>query len=88
MTQADIQSNMRFSRWVPKTSVSRNRSVLPSCALAAREITMGPGFLSPNRPDKGRNPTYRAGSRQEVWCERPSCYHRRQLGGAIWGISV
>jgi hypothetical protein len=23
-----------------------------------------------------------------VWCERPSCYHRRQLGGAIRGISV
>ena len=21
-------------------------------------------------------------------CERPSCYHRRQLAGAIWGISA
>jgi hypothetical protein len=21
-----------------------------------------------------------------VWCERSSCYHRRQLAEAIWGI--
>ena len=47
----------------------------------------GLGFRSPNRPDKGRNPTYRVGSRRGVWCERPSCYHRRQLAGAIWRIS-
>ena len=27
------------------------------------------------------------GSRREVWLRRPSCYPRRQLGGANWGIS-
>ena len=30
----------------------------------------------------------RAGPRGEVGCERPSCYHRRQVAGAIWGISA
>ena len=37
---------------------------------------------------KGRNPTDRAGSQRDLWCEGPSCYHRRQRAGAIWGISV
>ncbi len=67
---------------------ARNRSVFSSGALTAHEMTIEQDFRSPNRPDKGRNPTYRAGSRREVWYERPSCYHRRQLAGAIWGISV
>jgi hypothetical protein len=56
-------------------------------APSAPGLVSGLGFRSPNRPDKGRNPTYHAGSRREVWCERPSCYLRRQLAGAIWGIS-
>ncbi len=30
--------------------------------------------------------THRADERREVWCERSSCYHRRQLAEAIWGI--
>ncbi len=57
-------------------------------APSAPGLVSGSGFRSPNRPDKGRNPTDRAGSRREVWCERPACYHRRQLAGAIWGISA
>ncbi len=57
-------------------------------APSAPGLVSGLGFRSPNRPDKGRNPPYRAGSRREVWCERPSRSHRRQLGGAIWGISA
>ncbi|MCH9053694.1 MAG: hypothetical protein IIA72_22005 [Proteobacteria bacterium] len=31
---------------------------------------------------------YRAGAQRELWCERPWCYHRRQLAGGIWAISV
>ncbi len=57
-------------------------------ALSAPGPVSGSGFRSPNRPDKGPNPTYRAGSRRKVWSERPSCYYRRQLRGAIWGISI
>ena len=58
--------------------------------LAEVEVSALPerARLDTIRPDKGRKPTYRAGSRREVWCKRPSCYHRRQLAGAIWGISV
>ncbi len=26
-------------------------------------------------------------SRRDAWCERPACYHRGQLAGAIRGIS-
>ncbi len=56
--------------------------------LFAEILRLVDGLGWPNRPDKGRNLTYRAGSRREVWCERLSCYHRRQLAGAIWGISA
>ncbi len=49
-------------------------------APSAPGLVSGLGFRSPSRPDKGRNPTYRAGSRRKLWCERPSCYHRRQPG--------
>ena len=54
--------------------------------LSQREKVTGRAFDRQIGLIKGRNPTYRAGSRREVWCERPSCYHRRQPGGAIWGI--
>ncbi len=72
------------SRPPGRTGVCRESRGAPS----APGLVSGFGFRSPNPPDRGRNPTYRAGSRREVWCERSSCYHHRQLAGAIWGISV
>ena len=71
------------SRSPDRTGVRCPGQGLPS----AREMTIGLDFPSPNRPDKGRNPTYRVGSHRKLWCERPSCYHHRQLAGAIWAIS-
>ena len=47
------------SRSPDRTGVCRESRGTPS----ARELTIGQGFPSPNQPDKGRNPTYRAGSR-------------------------
>jgi hypothetical protein len=67
-----------------RTGVCRESWGAPSVPGLFSEL----GFRSPNRPDKGRDLTDRAGSRRELWCERPSRSHRRQLGGAIWGISV
>ena len=57
-------------------------------ARLAPGLLSGSGSRSPNRPDQERNPTWRAGSPRQVWCERRSCYHRRQLAGAIWGLSA
>ncbi len=67
-----------------RTAVCRESRGAPS----APGLVSGSGFRSPNRPNKGPKPTHRAGSRREVWCERPSCYHCRQRTGAIWGISA
>ena len=72
------------SRSPDRTGVCHESRGAPS----APGLVIGSGFRSPNRPDKGRNPIYRAGSRLELWCERTWCYHRRQLEGTIWGISV
>ena len=65
-----------------RTAVCREGRGAPS----APGLVRGSGFRSPNRPGRGRNPTYRAGLRPEMWCERPSCNHRRQLAGGIRGI--
>ncbi len=64
------------SRSLDRTGVCRESRGAPS----APGLVSGLGLRSPNRPDKGRDPTDRAGSRRELWCERPSCCHRRQLG--------
>jgi hypothetical protein len=53
-------------------------------APSARKMTFGQDFPSPNQPDPGRIASCRAG----FVLGRPLCYRRRQLGGAIWGISV
>ncbi len=55
----------------PNPTLAGNRSELPSAVLTARELTNGQGFASTNKPDKGRNLTYRAGPRREFWCARP-----------------
>ncbi len=72
---------------VASRSTDRTGCVLRSSkrALTFRNSHGGPGFSSPNRPDKGRNPTDRAGSRRDSRCERPLRTHCRRLGGAIWG---
>jgi hypothetical protein len=70
------------SRSPDRTGVRRPSRGAPS----AREMTIGHGFRLPDQPDKGRNPSWHASSRRELWCQRPSCYHRRQLAGAIWEI--
>jgi len=50
------------------------------------EMKIGHGFPLANQPDKGvdRDLTYQF--RAGLSLERPLCYHRRQLRGAIWGI--
>ncbi len=67
-----------------RTGVWREGRAAPS----APGLVGGLGCASPNRPDKGPSPSWRAASPRAVWCERPSCYHGRQPGGAIRGISA
>ncbi len=53
------------SRPSDRTGVCRENRGAPS----APGLVSGSGFRSPNRPDKGRNPTYRAGSRASCDCD-------------------
>ena len=44
------------------------------------------GFRSPNRPDKRRNPTYRARVTTGIAVRTPLCYRGGQSGRTIRGI--
>ncbi len=56
-----------------KPTLAGNRSELPSGALTARELTIGQGFASTNKPDKGRITTCQAG------LEPDSCWSARRF---------